>query len=545
MTQGTCTMPKRTASTCGRRRRSARILVATLVGVVAAALALLTVLNWSPPAFAQADDWQALREQIRHLRGAQDFVGARTLAQQYLGAHTQLDQARQAIQYEDAATLYVEGRHAEALQAFQALPQEYAHLVLDPAGTAAKVDDAQFFVGVLHDMSGERQAAYAAYMTVVDTWPGSNRAAEALKAANVVLHGLERDAAEGGVELVDNESRILANVQRLITQFPNEPKAGEALLDLIGYYSARPDWKPDAAIGLADHLQTVLTEIRKFPAGQTYLPAAIQRVNKALMWQEHAECFQPGVRVRPFADDDHAAIIGGNIASLMQDCPLGPQSVEAAAEYAEYLLDRAWRGGTDGAALEGELQILRDYARAAAPDTEQTWLVDAHLAEAIARTDPPRAVAHWDALIKEATLRGWASCAFNAELGEARALSLAGREAEARATWRQQLVAIRNGSSPLEPGSGIAAQIEAELRNFVAHSYVAIEGDSWRAIADFEAIAADERLPDHCRAISLYHKAFELRRLHRTDEIPAVIAEILARFPNTAIAQQLAQQAAQ
>lgn len=545
MGRGARTLCRQVPQVLGMQRRAGRILVATLVAIAAAGVAWLVVLYWSPPAFAQGEDWQSLCAQIRQLRGAQDFVGARALAQQYLDAHPQLDPARQVIQYEDAATLYVEGRHAEALQAFQALPQAYAHLVLDPAETTAKVDDAQFFVGVLHDMRGERQAAYAAYMAVVDTWPGSNRAAESLKAANVRLHALEREAAEGGIELLDNESRILANVERLITQFPDEPKAGAALLDLIGYYNARVSWKPEVAGGLADHLQTVLAEMRKFSAGQACLPTALQRVNKALMWQEHANCFQTGERVRPLADDDHAKVVGENVASLMGDYSHTPECVEAVAQYAEYLLDRAWRGGTDGAALEEKMRTLHEFAQLTAPDTEQAWIVGAHLAGAVTRTDAARAALHWDGLIKEALEHSWATSAFNAELGKARALSLAGREADARVMWQQQLAAIRDGSSPLEPGSAIEAQIEAELRNFIAHSYVAIEGDSWRAIADFDAIAADEHLPDHCRAISLYHKAFELRRLHQTDEVPAVIAEILARFPDTAIAQQLAQQAAQ
>jgi hypothetical protein len=100
---------------------------------------------------------------------------------------------------------------------------------------------------------------------------------------------------------------------------------------------------------------------------------------------------------------------------------------------------------------------------------------------------------------------------------------------------------LKQGTTFLEPGGDIALYVEAELRNFIAHSYVTVDGDSVRAIAEFEAIAAAEHLPRDWRAASLYHKAFELKRLRRDAEIPAVIAEIGARFPETAIAQQLQQ----
>ncbi len=530
------------------RRLPARVQVTALAGVVcsvALAITVWTVARARPqeegggePSPVDPQD-RAVYERVHALRTAGDAVGARAAALEYLETHPEPSAARQLVHYEYGATFYGEGRKEEALGAFQEVVNTYGGLGLDAAAADCKVDDAQFFVGVLHNMLGHLPEASAAYMAVCDLTPASDRAAAALKAANVVLFDLEKASVQDGAATADYSATIEGNIQRLVTQYPDSPACGDAFCDLLDYVNDRAGREPAKQAGLADELAAVVAQMRTVPAGQARIADGVRRVNNALIWQEHASCFAPDQPVKMAAAYDHAPMVKQNVQSLVAEQPADPQTIEALARYAEYLLDRTWRGGLDGPDLEVELRSVLGHVQGAAPDSDQAWFVRLQLAEAIGRFDAPRAVEELDAIVKDAATAGRATYVFNGSLSKAHVLSFAGHDAEARVIWQAKLDEVLRGASPLEPGGVNTLITEAELRSLIAHSYVSVDGDSLRAIAGFEEIANAQHLPRDFRAMSLYHKAFELKRLGRDAEIPAVIEEIKARFPDTSIARQI------
>jgi len=254
----------------GRRlpaRMQVTVLLAGLLSV-ALAFAVWKVARATPQEEGGGDPTQvdpqgrAVYEQVHQLRTTGQPGAARALALDYLNAHPEPTAARQLVHYEYAATFYAEERKDEALAAFEQVATGYGSLGLDPASPDCKVDNAQFFVGVLNTMLGHLSEAYAAYMIVYDTMPTADCAVDALRRANGVLRDQEKASMQEGVPTVDRGVLIEANVQRLVTEHPGDPATVEALSDLIGYLRDRSAWDATTRASLNDKVVAIVAQMR-------------------------------------------------------------------------------------------------------------------------------------------------------------------------------------------------------------------------------------------------------------------------------------------
>lgn len=343
-------------------RRYGGLALALLLANLAIGFAVFVLrANASPSAGGEGEELVA---QLRHLRAElHDYAGARSLAEVFLDSHPNPSQLRHRVEYEYALTYYGEQHHASALPLLEDLVATYAvaQFAQGPGALvdeAVVVDDAQFYIAWIKQVTGDVAGAETAYQALFATFSGSNRECQ----------GLMRLA--GLYEQQQSAEQALARFQQVVSEFPQTEYAPEAQIHVGHLRLARGEYNESASAfeSVADNWPDT-----RFAA------TALQFLNRALIHHElSAREPEPGHLVESTVD--HAAAIAANVQRLLRDYP-------ACEERSGVLLDainyRARRIAVELAPRDSlaEIAQIADVMRTVAPEARETMFAKLNQAD--------------------------------------------------------------------------------------------------------------------------------------------------------------------
>ena len=223
------------------------------------------------------EDYYTRINTLRKVDGNYEQAAQEALA--FLQVYQEKDMLRQKIYYEYAAALFQQENFDDAKIVFNGLVDEYAGTALDKSAEDFFVDDAQFFAAMLEQTQGDKDNAIAGYKYLVENFPESNRradvlitlgdinrenkkwqksldyyyrvveeypqtnsAANALRCANKVLIETDKDAYNPDIEGArDNSKEVERNIENLLKNYPDNERTAEAVFNVMNYFHMRGD----------------------------------------------------------------------------------------------------------------------------------------------------------------------------------------------------------------------------------------------------------------------------------------------------------------
>jgi tetratricopeptide (TPR) repeat protein len=373
----------------------------------------------------------------------------------------------------------------------------------------------------------------AAYDSLVQSYPDSNRAAYALLQVAGVYHRAG-DAATA-----------LARYRKLAQDYPDSEFADDAQFFIAGILRAQgrraealpllaeiPTKWPDSQyvvsagmiaaqiqveLGDADGALGTLDEtLARHPEAEQ-APTALQEVNRALiaadgkLWQAGRGPGQGGA--------PHAPAIERNLERLLADYGQSPAAPGAMLDVINYFVQPDW--WTSGVGPQGRAKVaaLAERMLVLYPDVPEACAARGELAEAIWAKDPQRAEALLD------TSLGWAVKNKNHEhyvggmFMKGAFYASTGQPAKSRAAFEEVLRS--------EPTDEVAGQ----ARLCIAHTY-AREGDLASAVREFDEVSANPKYPEDVRGTAALSKACELWSGGQRAAARSALDDYLTLFPN-------------
>lgn len=488
-----------------------RLIVLTCAATLVVLSSLALIAARAQPGGDDPPGFEVYREIHRLRVDVHDYPAARALAERFLARHPDHDLLRQAVEFEYAAVFSAEQNWATALPLFETVVDTYLDAGFEEHGEFFLVDDAQFFIGVVRQASGDPQGAIAAYEFLLDRFPTSNRHASGIVRLASTHQSL------GQVEAA------LQWFQQVVAQHPEADFAPEAQLhvgncyrsleqheDAVAAYRVVEQRWPDSRFVPNAYLESgfafmqqkayqqasdaFMTVVNRWP-DSTAAPDAIQHANRALI---HGDLDRWASGPGPGEGGAlNAVAIEANLERLLASYPASPCTPGATLDAINYFVQPDW--WSSGAGPQGRAKGITFAERLLTlyPDAKESCAARCELAEAILADNPGRAQSLIEAAIQYAVENEDPALYAHGLFARGAFLLSTGQPQAARAAFEELL-----GREP-------SMEVEAEAKLAIAHAY-AREGDLQAALAFFEAVAGDPAYREDVRGAAALGKAEEL-----------------------------------
>ena len=238
-----------------------------------------------------AEDPEEVYAEITALMDQGRYQEAADLAEAFLAGYSARDMARQKIHHQYGLALLRLREYADSRTEFARLLADYPDADLNNAAPDFFVDDAKYRLGWLELHAGDPQTAHDDLMKFAGDYGESDRAIDALFLANRALidhidNGVKRrvDPALYDAPVVDKRQEILANLDRVLSQYPADPLAPQMLADYLIYLVKRP--RRETETELVATAERILTE---YPDSPSAKPAIEELTDYRILWGDEGD----------------------------------------------------------------------------------------------------------------------------------------------------------------------------------------------------------------------------------------------------------------